>query len=204
MCRDLGRGTWGRFHLPSVRSIESSTLVVAGLLLVLSGCTAQKNAVSSSAKSTVSPIAKSTVSSGAKSAVTPVPTESTQPTHNGTALIATLAPEKPNTTGTGTAVVRLDPQKQEVCYTLHVSGIELPATAAQIHRVGAGGNGSVVVSVMPPNAQGVSNGCVHASHDLIVAIQQHSADYYVTVHNAPYPAGALRGQFSVCTTHSGC
>jgi hypothetical protein len=184
----VSRGTWSRFHLPSVTSVRSGALIVTGVLLVLSGCVAQKNAVSPAAKGVVSP----------------VPTESTQPAQGGTTLVATLAPENPNPSGTGTAQVRLDPQKQEICYTIHVSGIELPATAAHIHAGAAGVNGPIVVPFTPPNAKGVATGCTHTPHSGIVAIMQHPADYYVNVHNTHYPDGAVRGQLSVCGHQTGC
>ena len=167
----IGIGIWGRFRLPCV---TSGALVIAVVLLVLSGCVTQKSAGS------------------AGSTGSPVPTQGA----GGSTLVATLTPEKPNTSGKGTAQVQLDSQKQEVCYTIHVSGIELPATATHIHQGAAGVNGPVVVPFTPPNAQGVSTGCVKASPNLITTITQHPADYYVNVHNAPYPDGALRGQLA--------
>jgi hypothetical protein len=133
-----------------------------------------------------------------QSNVSPTPTEG-----SGT-LTAALIPEGTSTSGSGTAQLRLNPEQQEICYVVRVSGIELPATAAHIHRGAAGVNGPVVVSLTSPNAQGSAVGCAHASRDLIVAIMQHTADYYVNVHDAHSPEGAVRGQLSVCGPHSGC
>jgi hypothetical protein len=152
----------------------STTVVMTLLLLVLSGCVVPKNDVS------------------------PVPTE------GSSTLIAALQPEGTNTSGSGTAHLRLNQAKQEICYTIRVSGIELPATATHIHRGAAGVTGPVVVPLTPPNAKGVAAGCAHASRALIAAIMQHQADYYVNVHNAQYPEGAVRGQISACTPRSGC
>ena len=153
----------------------SGTLVMALVLLVFSGCVASQNAVS------------------------PVPTQG-----GGTLLVATLTPEGTNTSGSGTARLQLNSKQQAVCFVIHVAGIELPATAAHIHRGAAGIEGPIVVPLRPPNAQGVSTGCTHAPHALIVAITQHPADYYVNVHNTPYPGGAVRGQLSVCGPRSSC
>ena len=151
----------------------SVTLVTAVALLVISGCVASKNAV------------------------TPVATEGRD------MLVAALAPEGTNTTGSGTVHLRLTPE-QQLCFVIHVSGIELPATAAHIHRGAAGVTGPIVVQLMPPNASGDSSGCTHAPRDLISAILQHPADYYVNVHNVRYPDGAVRGQLSACDPRAGC
>ena len=156
------------------RHLLSATVVAVLLLLVFSGCEAPKNYVS------------------------PVPTAG-----SGT-LAVTLSPEGTNTSGSGTAHLRLNPDQQEICYVIRVSGIELPATAAHIHRGAARVIGPVEVTLTAPNAQGGAVGCAHASRDLIVAIMQHPADYYVNLHNAHYPEGAVRGQLSACGPQSGC
>ena len=38
--------------------------------------------------------------------------------------------------------------------------------------------------------------CVSAGEDLIKEIRQNPANYYVNVHNADFPDGAIRGQLS--------
>jgi len=54
-----------------------------------------------------------------------------------------------------------------------------------------------VVPLTPPDATGVSTGCVSSvNQDLIKAIIQHPEEYYINVHNADFPAGAVRGQLS--------
>ena len=96
--------------------------------------------------------------------------------------------------GSGTASLTLNPGLGEVCYQLQVSGIE-PATAAHIHEAPAGSAGPVVVGLSAPSG-GSSRGCVSLSREQIKEIIQDPEDYYVNVHNAQYPAGALRGQLS--------
>ena len=99
--------------------------------------------------------------------------------------------------GTGIADVTLNYGQAEVCFTLNVSGIALPATGAHIHVAPVGVAGPVVVPLTPPDATGVSTGCVSSvNQDLIKAIIQHPEEYYVNVHNADFPAGAVRGQLS--------
>lgn len=94
--------------------------------------------------------------------------------------------------GNGTASIRINPGRSEVCYTINVRGIAT-ATLAHIHEGPAGGNGPVVVDFAPP-ASGTSSGCVSVSRELAREIIQTPSDYYVVVHNADFPAGALRGQ----------
>ena len=94
--------------------------------------------------------------------------------------------------GSGTATLRIQASKGQVCYTLDVSDIE-PATAAHIHQAPAGVNGPVVVPLTPPT-EGTSSGCVEVLLSLARDILRNPEDYYVNVHNADYPAGAVRGQ----------
>jgi hypothetical protein len=105
-------------------------------------------------------------------------------------------PEGTNTQGSGTARLQLNPDQQTICSVIHVTGIALPATAAHIHQGVAGVIGPTVVPLPAPNGAGVSTGCTHAPRTLIAAIMQHPAGYYVNVHNAPYPDGAVRGQLA--------
>ena len=95
--------------------------------------------------------------------------------------------------GSGTAKIWLNRGQGEVCFELTVSGVD-PIAAAHIHAAPAGIAGPVVVPLNPPPTSGSSSGCVSANRDLINAIIQSPEQYYVNVHNAAFPAGALRGQ----------
>lgn len=120
--------------------------------------------------------------------------------HGGRPLTATLtggaeAPGPGDPDGTGTALVTLNRGQQEVCFHLTVSDID-PATAAHIHVGDVGVPGPVVVGLAPPT-DGESSGCVHdVDVEVIDAIRKNPDRYYVNVHNAPFPAGAVRGQLS--------
>jgi hypothetical protein len=97
--------------------------------------------------------------------------------------------------GSGTASITLNHGQTEICFELTVLGIA-PATAAHIHIGGAGVAGPVVVPLAPPTS-GTSSGCVTGVDPALVkAIIQSPQEYYVNVHNADFPAGALRGQLS--------
>ena len=88
--------------------------------------------------------------------------------------------------------LRLNPGRERICFTLEVSDIE-PATAAHIHEAPAGSNGPVVVGMVAPT-DGSSSGCVTLDSEEIREIMADPELYYVNVHNAVYPGGAVRGQ----------
>lgn len=96
--------------------------------------------------------------------------------------------------GTGEVVMTLNHGQGEICFQLTVQNIA-PATAAHIHRGPFGVAGPVVVGLVPPTS-GFSSGCVAVDRDLIKEIIQNPDDFYVNVHNAAFPAGAVRGQLS--------
>jgi hypothetical protein len=97
--------------------------------------------------------------------------------------------------GTGFAAVTVNPGQGVLCYELSVSGIAAPVTGAHIHEAPRGAVGPVVVHLLPPE-DGSSSDCVEVSRTLAKEIQKNPADYYVNVHNAEFPGGALRGQLS--------
>src|SRR5215216_1263037 len=98
--------------------------------------------------------------------------------------------------GTGTATITLFPSTSMICWEIQVSGITLPASAAHIHEAPAGSPGDVVVTLSAPDATGFASGCRSVDREEIVEILQAPEEYYVNVHNADYPGGALRGQLS--------
>jgi hypothetical protein len=101
------------------------------------------------------------------------------------------ANERPNPgdpDGSGTAWLTINPGLGEVCWTIEWSGIAEPF-ASHIHRAGPDVAGPVVVPLLP-----VAGGCTTADRELLIAIMLEPEGYYVNVHNAEYPAGALRGQ----------
>jgi hypothetical protein len=109
----------------------------------------------------------------------------------------TGAAERPNPgdpDGSGSAWVSLNPGTGEVCYEYSVSGVA-NLTAAHIHRGSADVAGPVVIPLPPTSATGGS-GCVTAGRTLIMEIIRDPSAFYVNVHNADFPPGALRGQLS--------
>lgn len=105
------------------------------------------------------------------------------------------APGPGDPDGSGEVVVTLNRGRGEVCFELTVRDIA-PATAAHIHRGIEGVAGPVVVGLEPPPTGGASSGCVEADRDQINEILRNPEGFYVNVHNADFPAGAVRGQLS--------
>ena len=97
-------------------------------------------------------------------------------------------PNQGDLDGSGTARLTINPGLGEVCWTIEVAGVE-PIKAAHIHIAPTTAPGPVVVPLNP-----YTGGCTAVDRDLALAIILDPSGYYVNVHNAPYPAGALRGQ----------
>lgn len=95
--------------------------------------------------------------------------------------------------GSGVATVTVNPGQGTICYTLSVLDIA-PAVAAHIHEAPVGVAGAVVQGLTAPTS-GSSSGCV-VNPELARDIKADPAAYYVNVHNADFPGGALRGQLS--------
>lgn len=103
----------------------------------------------------------------------------------------------PDGRGSATAIIDLD--TDELCYGLTVKDIGTPV-AAHIHQGKRRQNGPVVVDLAPTFSggdPGAASGCVAIDADLAMKIMRKPKKFYWNVHNAEYPAGALRDQLSV-------
>ena len=105
---------------------------------------------------------------------------------------AAEVPGPGDTDGTGTASITINPGKSELCYELSVSNIAT-ATMAHIHTGSTTQAGPVSITLEAP-ADGTSSGCLTIDRDIADAIRKAPQAYYVNVHNALFPAGAIRGQ----------
>jgi hypothetical protein len=96
--------------------------------------------------------------------------------------------------GTGTAKITADAATNTVCYDVTVQRIGTP-TAAHLHRGAAGVAGAPVVTFKAPTA-GAASECLSVDKTLAAAIIADPSNYYVNVHTADYPSGAIRGQLA--------
>ncbi len=95
--------------------------------------------------------------------------------------------------GLGVAEVTLDPVDGTACVVWTVRDIE-PAAMAHIHTGAADVSGPVAVPLAIPPA----GGCTFGHHPtLLQAIIDDPSAYYVNVHTASFPDGAIRGQLSL-------
>jgi hypothetical protein len=149
---------------PRLRALLALALALSVLLVALPGPTAASSTVV--ARSTV----LATVLTGANEAPGPADPD-----------------------GRGFALFVLKPATGRVCWAYVVRGVA-PITAAHIHRAPPGVPGPVVIPIGASGAHSFSVGCTTADPALVAEIAMNPSAFYFNVHNATYPAGALRGQ----------
>jgi CHRD domain len=107
---------------------------------------------------------------------------------------ANEAPVKGDPNGSGLVVLHLSTTKGRACWQFSkVKNIAKP-TQAHVHKGRKGASGPVVI---PLGTTYKAMGCARASRALIEAIETNPNRYYVNIHNAKYPGGAIRGQLVV-------
>ncbi|MGD9895309.1 MAG: CHRD domain-containing protein [Dehalococcoidia bacterium] len=100
--------------------------------------------------------------------------------------------------GLGFASVTVLADQRQVCYTLNVVNIATP-TAAHIHVGGPTVAGPIVLPLETPARGSISACATNVDAALIARLISNPSNYYVNVHNATYPNGAIRGQLRVFT-----
>ena len=95
--------------------------------------------------------------------------------------------------GAGRAEISISDNFGQICYDLNdIRGIG-PITGAHIHRGAPGVNGPVVFTLKPAN-EGGYKGCSGGAEWTQDHIENNPQAFYVNVHTAEYPSGAIRGQ----------
>jgi hypothetical protein len=111
--------------------------------------------------------------------------------------------------GRGRATVRIDVEAGEVCFDVSFERTGTP-NQGHIHVGNADQNGLVVVpffnihqgtpaAVADPRHDQMErrnrlSDCVPADREILEAIEANPSGYYVNLHNARFPGGAIRGQ----------
>lgn len=112
-------------------------------------------------------------------------------------------PDQPNpipagdVDGRGSAVVRID--GDQVSYAVRWEGVATP-TAVHIHAGGKGVNGAIRVAflteVLPDSARAVTGTVTVNDAALLDALRETPGDFYVNLHTAQFPNGAIRAQLN--------
>lgn len=109
---------------------------------------------------------------------------------------AAEVPDGGDPDGSGTANIHFHMDTREVCWDITVTNIPA-AIASHIHTGAAGVAGAVVVPLDTDGFTGSSVGCRIADPaEPLQEIVNNPAVFYVNVHTADYPNGAVRGQLA--------
>ncbi|HEV3363325.1 MAG TPA: CHRD domain-containing protein [Acidimicrobiia bacterium] len=93
--------------------------------------------------------------------------------------------------GHGFITLTMNQGQGEICFELTASAIDA-ATRGHIHQAPAGEPGPIFVTLFESEGPGAK--CVSATKAQIKAIRQDPEEFYVNIHTAAFPAGAIRGQ----------
>lgn len=120
---------------------------------------------------------------------------------------AAEAPGPGDPDGAGTATVTVDAAAGTLCYT-YTEAILASVTGAHIHEAPPGVAGPIQVSLTLPSG-GTSTDCADAADysaaelpdaaaiaAFLTDLSANPQKYYVNIHTAPFPAGAIRGQLN--------
>ena len=93
--------------------------------------------------------------------------------------------------GNGAFRVEINTETGDFCYTLYGEKISAP-TMAHVHTGAAGVNGGPVIT-MDVTGKG-SDMCIAVEPEKLKPIVANPAGFYVNIHTADFPGGAVRGQ----------
>jgi CHRD domain len=106
--------------------------------------------------------------------------------------------------GRGKAELTFDTEQGTVCYEIEVEGIAEPVEpapgvgSAHIHFLATGGIAVNLQTDFQPDKSDEfkASGCVQVDSALLQAILENPDQFYVNIHNAEFPGGALAGLLS--------
>lgn len=95
--------------------------------------------------------------------------------------------------GNGAFRAEINTETGDFCYTLYGEKIAAP-TMAHVHTGAAGTNGAPVITI-DVTGKG-SDMCIAVEPDKLKPIVANPSGFYVNIHTADFPAGAVRGQLT--------
>ena len=95
--------------------------------------------------------------------------------------------------GIGTAIVEID--GMTLNYTIQADRIQNP-DAGHIHRGSALSSGEIFIDLQADFTNGTAQGSVTLDQDTRDALLENPENFYINLHNAEFPDGAIRGQLS--------
>ncbi len=104
---------------------------------------------------------------------------------------------KGSPTGHGIVNLTMNVAKKRVCWTFELTGVGKPVVA-HIYKAPPGKAGPIVVGL---GTAYKAKGCTTAPAKTVEAIESNPNRYYVNVHTAKYPQGAVRGQLVAGMVH---
>ncbi len=112
---------------------------------------------------------------------------------------ATEVPGPGDADGTGAIRLLFEPDTGRICWQLYLTNVG-GITAGHIHRGATGVAGPVAVGLFGGVTEAPAQGCVTVAPTLIEEILATPTAFYVNLHNAEFPAGAVRGQLAPTAT----
>lgn len=96
--------------------------------------------------------------------------------------------------GAGFAFLITTDTPGQVCAAVFTFGLDGPPTSAHIHQAAAGSSGPAVITLVTPTEGSIPLNCYTVSDSLLAAMKTDITQFYVNVHTAKFPSGAIRGQ----------
>ncbi len=94
--------------------------------------------------------------------------------------------------GSAHGTFTLDTASGEICYRVTADALE-DVAGMHIHEAPAGKDGDIVVELDPTKVDD-GRACTQADRSLVADIVESPEHYYLNLHTATYPEGAVRGQ----------
>ena len=113
---------------------------------------------------------------------------------HATLTAAAVKPAMGMAGASGSASLRLSTARDTLCSEIQVTGVASP-TSAHIHLGAEDATGPSVLT-LPLTTGGSGGGCQAINRALGRDLSDAPADYYIDVHSADKPNGAIRGQLT--------